>query len=120
MTVDLATSDSDRIYHVLVRPTGAFAAHFLIISLMATPLTLLFRGGRGPRWLVKNRRSFGADAFACAAAHTVFRIIDQRTLARILGRATAFDMATGWLAFLVFVPLTATSFNTVVRVLGRW
>jgi sulfoxide reductase heme-binding subunit YedZ len=119
MTIELATSTSERIAHDLVHPTGEFAARFLIISLMATPLMLLFKGWRGPRWLVKNRRYFGVAAFAYAAAHTVFYVIDQGTLARIVERATAFDMATGWLAFLIFLPLAATSFDTAVRVLGR-
>jgi len=120
MVYDLATTDSDRIYHVLVHPTGEFAARFLIIGMMATPLAMLLRGWRGPRWLVRNRRYFGVAAFGYALAHTVFYVIDQSTLERILSRATEFDMATGWLAFLVFLPLAATSMDYAVRRLGSW
>jgi sulfoxide reductase heme-binding subunit YedZ len=120
MTVDLATSTDDRIYHALVHPTGEFAARFVIVSLMATPLMLLFRGWRGPRWLVRNRRYFGVAAFAYAAAHTLFYVIDKGTLAQIVDHATSFDMATGWLAFLIFLPLAATSFDAAVKVMGRW
>lgn len=120
MTVELATSTSDRIYHILVHPTGEWAARLLIVSLMATPLMLLFKGWRGPRWLVRNRRYFGVAAFGYAAAHTLFYVIDKATLEKILSQATEFDMATGWLAFLIFLPLAATSFDGAVRAMGTW
>lgn len=121
MAYQLATSTSDRIAHILVHPTGEFAARFLIIGMMATPLTMLLRGWRGPRWLVKNRRHFGVASFAYAAAHTLFYVIDKATLTKILSEATRFDIATGWLAFLIFLPLAATSFDWAVRQLGpRW
>lgn len=120
MAYELSTSTSDRIYHILVHPTGEFAARFLMIGMMATPLRMLFKGWRGPQWLVRNRRYFGVAAFAYALAHTVFYVIDQATLERILDRATDFDMATGWLAFLIFLPLAATSMDLAVRKLGTW
>lgn len=118
MTYDLATTNSDRVYKALIHPTGEFSARFLIISLMATPLVMLLKGWRGPRWLMKNRRYFGVAAFAYAAAHTLFYVFDRATLDRILSQATDFDMATGWLAFLIFLPLAATSFDWAVRKMG--
>ena len=39
---------------------------------------------------------------------------------RILAEATQFDIATGWLAFAVFIPLAATSMDYAVRRLGKW
>lgn len=120
MTVDLITSTSDRIYHILVHPTGEWAARLLIVGLMATPLLMLFKGWRGPRWLVRNRRYFGVAAFGYAAAHTLFYVVDKAALEKVLAEATAFDMATGWLAFLIFLPLAATSFDGAVKALGTW
>lgn len=38
--------------------------------------------------------------------------------ARILGEVTKFDILTGWLAFLVFIPLAATSNDWALRKLG--
>ena len=118
MSYDLFTSDNPRIIHILLHPTGEFAARFRIIAMMATPLTLLLPGWRGPRWLVRNRRYFGVAAFGYAALHTLFYVIDKGTLARILEQAARFDMWTGWLAFFIFVPLAATSFNGAVRRMG--
>ena len=118
MTYDLATSTDDRIFRALVHPTGEFAARFLIIGMMATPLMMLLRDWRGPRWLVRNRRYFGVAAFAYAAAHTLFYVLGKPSLERILADATDFDMANGWLAFLIFLPLAATSFDWAVRKMG--
>ena len=104
----------------VIHGSGEFAARFMIISMMATPLMLLTKGGRFARWLVKNRRYFGVAAFAYAAVHTLAYIIVEETLGRILAEATNFDMLTGWLAFAVFIPLAATSTDYAVRKMGTW
>ncbi|WP_167646334.1 sulfite oxidase heme-binding subunit YedZ [Mameliella alba] len=121
MAYDLATSTNPRIAHILVHPTGEFAARFLIIAMLATPLMLLFKGWRGPRWLRKNRRYFGVAAFAYALAHTVFYLVDKATLERIVDELPRLYIWTGWLAFAIFVPLAVTSTDYFVRIMGpRW
>lgn len=72
MAAGLAGSDDPDIYHTLLHPTGVFSARFMIIAMLASPLVLIFRGWRAPRWLQKNRRYFGVAAFGYAALHTVF------------------------------------------------
>jgi sulfoxide reductase heme-binding subunit YedZ len=114
-----ATADSARVLHGLLHPTGEWAARLLIVSLMATPLTYLFRGRPWTRWLVKSRRYLGVAAFGYAALHTAFYLWTE-PLSRVLEEATNLDMATGWLAFLIFLPLAATSFDAAVRRLGTW
>jgi sulfoxide reductase heme-binding subunit YedZ len=117
--VEAATAADDRVLHALLHPTGETSARLLIITLTATPLMILFKGWRGPRWLVRNRRYFGVAAFGYAALHTAFYLMSE-PLARILQQATAVDMATGWLAFALFLPLAATSFDAAVRAMGTW
>ncbi|MGP6086271.1 sulfite oxidase heme-binding subunit YedZ [Antarctobacter jejuensis] len=119
MAYELATTTSPRIYHILVHPTGEFAARFTIIAMMATPLMLLFKGWRGPRWLRKNRRYFGVAAFAYALAHTVFYIIDKASFERIVDELPRFYIWTGWLAFAIFIPLGVTSMDYFVRTMGK-
>ena len=117
----LIASSDPRIAHELLHPTGEFAARFMIIAMMATPLALLLKGWRGPRWLVKNRRYFGVAAFFYAAAHTVLYLVDKGSVARILAELPHLYIWTGWLAFLIFVPLAITSTDGWVRRLGpRW
>ena len=121
MAYDLATSTNPRIVHILVHPTGEFAARFLIIAMLATPLMLLFKGWRGPRWLRKNRRYFGVAAFAYALAHTVFSLVDKATLERIVDELPRLYIWTGWLAFAIFIPLAVTSMDYFLRIMGpRW
>lgn len=114
----LATSTDPRIYHELLHPTGEFSARFMIIAMLATPLGLVFRGWRGPRWLKKNRRYFGVAAFAYAAAHTVFYLVDVATLDRVLSELPKLYIWTGWAAFAIFIPLAVTSMDYFVRIMG--
>lgn len=121
MAWQLATSDNPRIAHFLLHPTGEFSARFLIITLLASPLILIFRQARFPRWLRQNRRYFGVASFAYAAAHTVLYVIDRGTLERVLEQVARFDIWTGWLAMAIFVPLAVTSADWALRAMGpRW
>ena len=116
----LASGDPGAV-HDLLHPTGEFAARFLIFTLMITPLTIVFRGWRGPRWLMQRRRYLGVAAFGYAAAHTVLYLVDMGAASFAAEEILALYIWTGWIAFLVFVPLAITSTNGWVRKLkGRW
>ncbi len=116
---DAITSTNPRIFHILVHPSGETSARLLIVTLMATPLAMLFRKWQWPRWLVRNRRYFGVAAFAYAALHTLFYILDKSSIDRMVGELERLYIWTGWLAFLIFLPLAATSFDFAVRRMGR-
>ena len=118
MAYEIATSTNPRIVHILLHPTGEFSARFLIIAMLATPLCMLFKGWRGPRWLRKNRRYFGVAAFAYAALHTVFYIYDAATIERMLQQFPRLYIWTGWAAFAIFIPLAVTSMDYFVRKMG--
>jgi sulfoxide reductase heme-binding subunit YedZ len=120
MISEAVSSTDPRIFHRLLHPSGEFSARFLIIAMMATPLSMLLRGWRGPRWLVKNRRYLGVAAFAYAALHAVFYLLDKASLDVIVGELGRFYIWTGWLAFAIFLPLAATSFDSALQRLGTW
>ena len=112
-------ADDTRALRGVLHGSGEFAARFMIISMMATPLMMLTKGSRFARWLRANRRYFGVAAFAYAAVHTLAYVMGE-SLDRILAEATQFDILTGWLAFAIFIPLAATSMDYAVRKLGTW
>lgn len=121
MSYQALTSTDPRIFHQLVHPSGEFSARFLIVTMMATPLAMLFKGWGFTRWLRKNRRYLGVTAFGYAALHTVFYVIDKASVAIIMAEVPRFYIWTGWIAFLIFVPLAVTSTDYFMRVLGpRW
>ena len=121
MTYEALTSTNPRVFHMLVHPSGEFAARFLILAMMATPLALLFKGWRGPRWLKKNRRYLGVASFGYAALHTVFYLIDKSSMATVVSELSRLYIWTGWIAFVIFVPLAVTSMDYFVRKMGpRW
>ena len=105
--------------HEGLHPTGEFAARFMIIAMLASPLALVFKGWRGPNWLRKNRRYFGVAAFAYALAHTVLYLIDLGAVPKIVADLPKLYIWTGWIAFLIFVPLAITSSDYFVRRMGR-
>ena len=105
--------------HEALHPTGEFAARFMIIAMLASPLALVFKGWRGPRWLKKNRRYFGVAAFAYALAHTVLYLVDLGTVQKVVADLPKLYIWTGWIAFLIFVPLAITSSDYFVRKMGR-
>ncbi|WP_022705683.1 hypothetical protein [Pseudorhodobacter ferrugineus] len=70
MILGLTSGDPDAVGNVL-HPSGEFAARFMIITMMITPLMMLFRNSSWPRWLMKRRRHLGVAAFFYALAHTV-------------------------------------------------
>ncbi|MGB2201003.1 MAG: sulfite oxidase heme-binding subunit YedZ [Pseudooceanicola atlanticus] len=118
MGYDLATSTNPRIYHILVHPSGETAARLLILALMATPLMMLFKGWRGPRWLRRNRRYLGVAAFGYAALHVVFYLVDKGSSATVLAELPRTYIWTGWIAFAIMLPLAATSMDYAVRKMG--
>lgn len=101
--------------HRMLHPTGEFAARFMIIAMMITPLRLLFGNQRWTLWLVRRRRHLGVAAFAYALLHTVFYLVDEGSLPRVLDQALKLPIWTGWLAFLIFVPLALTSNDWAMR-----
>ena len=110
-----------RAFHGLLHPTGEWAARLMIVGMMASGLLLLFRGRQWPRWLLHHRRDIEVAAFAYAALHTIVYVIDRGSLARITEALPHTYIWTGWLAFLIFVPLAITSTEGWVRRLGpRW
>lgn len=120
MVAGLASGDPETI-HELLHPTGEFAARFMIIAMMITPLMMMLKGWRGPRWLMRRRRYLGVAAFGYAALHTVLYLIDEGALAFTGAELSQLYIWTGWLAFLIFVPLAVTSTDGWVRKLGtRW
>lgn len=102
----------------MLHPTGEFSARFMIIAMLASPLVLVLRGWRGPLWLKKNRRYFGVASFGYAAMHTVLYVIDEGTAAKVIADIPTLYIWTGWIAFLIFIPLAVTSMDYFVRRMG--
>ena len=100
---------------------GLLTLIFLIAALTLTPLRKLF----GWTWPIRIRRTVGLFAFFYACLHfTTYVAIDQSfhldaILADIVKRKFIY---VGFTAFLLLIPLAATSTNGMVRRLGavRW
>ena len=105
-------------YGELMHVSGEFSARFMIIALMITPLVVMLPGRRWPRWLLARRRYLGVAAFGYAALHTLAYLLEIGALDKIVSDVAKLGIWTGWIAFLVFVPLALTSNDASVRFMG--
>ena len=105
-------------YGGYVHDTGRYAAWLLLAVLLITPLRLTFAGNGAIRWLAAQRRYLGVASFAYAAAHLIAYLLRQEG-ARILEDLATAGFWTGWIAFLIFVPLALTSNDWAVRRMRR-
>jgi len=105
----------------VTRALGDWTLNFLLITLTVTPLRRL----TGWNWLLRLRRMLGLFTFFYACLHvTSYLWFDQffdwqEIAADILKRPF---ITAGFVAFVLLVPLAATSNNFMVRRLGgrRW
>ncbi len=105
-------------YEGFMHASGEFAARFLIISLIATPLTLMFPGKGFSKWLLRNRRYFGVAAGLYGLYHTVYYLF-YLDFPKIMGEFWELGIITGWIATFVFIPLLITSNDLSVRRMGK-
>ncbi|MFK7902153.1 MAG: sulfite oxidase heme-binding subunit YedZ [Nitratireductor sp.] len=120
MCVNVLTTQDPRVFHKLVHPSGETSARLLIVTLMATPVAMLLREWRLPKWLKRNRRYLGVAAFGYALLHTVFYLADKASLDTVIDELPRLYIWTGWIAFIIFIPLALTSTDYFVRVMGTW
>lgn len=113
------TSPDPRILHILVHPSGEWAAWALIFTMMISPLALIFRQSRVVSWLKRNRRYFGVASFGYALLHLMFYVLDKGSFGTMVGELGRTYIWTGWIAFLIFVPLALTSMDAAMRAMGR-
>jgi methionine sulfoxide reductase heme-binding subunit len=105
----------------ITRGTGDWTLYFLCITLAVTPLRRLAKWN----WLIKLRRMLGLFVFFYAALHfTTFLWFDHFfDLAGMWKDVLKRPFITvGFIAFVLLIPLAATSSNAMVRRLGgkRW
>lgn len=105
----------------ILRTTGLLALFFLTLSLAVTPARRIL----GIPALAQHRRALGLFAFFYASLHLVaYGALDKGLrIADVVADTVARPfIAVGMTAFLVMVPLAATSTTAMIRRLGgrRW
>ena len=99
--------------------TGDWAVWLLMLTLAVTPIRLLWRRHAISVWLARHRRDLGVASFAYAAIHTAIYLANKASIKAVVDDLGLWDIATGWLALLLFVPLAVTSNDIAVRAMKR-
>jgi sulfoxide reductase heme-binding subunit YedZ len=105
----------------ITRHLGTWTLNFLLITLAVTPLRHL----TGWPWLIRLRRMIGLYAFFYALLHFLTylwldQFFDWASIARDIAKRPF--LTAGFAAFVLLIPLAATSNAAMVRRLGgrRW
>ena len=105
----------------ITHSTGWWTLCFLLITLSVTPLRRLI----GWNWLLRMRRMLGLFAFFYVSLHFVTYIwldqfFDWHSMLKDIAKRPF--ITVGFTAFVLLIPLAATSTNAMVRRLGarRW
>jgi methionine sulfoxide reductase heme-binding subunit len=105
---------------VITRSTGDWTLIFLMLTLSITPLRKL----ANQPWLIRFRRMLGLFAFFYAALHfTTYiwldKFFDVNDMVKDIGKRKF--ITVGFTAFVLLIPLAATSTAFMIRRLGkRW
>lgn len=106
---------------LITRHLGKWTLNFLLITLAVTPLRHL----TGWHWLIRLRRMLGLYAFFYALLHFLTylwldQFFDWASIVRDIAKRPF--ITTGFTAFLLLIPLAATSNAAMVKRLGgrRW
>ncbi|MEO6076114.1 MAG: protein-methionine-sulfoxide reductase heme-binding subunit MsrQ, partial [Dokdonella sp.] len=102
----------------LEHTSGSWALRFLLITLAVTPLRLLTKSN----WLIRYRRMLGLFAFFYATLHfAIYLVIDLGGFwSQIFSEIVKKPFITvGFAAWLLLIPLAATSTKAMMRKLGR-
>ena len=97
---------------------GQMAAILMVVALLLSPL-LQLRRLSFLRWLMQRRRYLGVAAFSYAAVHVALYLLALDSLGEGIADLGAPEIALGWLAFFIFIPLAVTSNQVSARLLGR-
>jgi len=105
----------------ITHATGDWTLRFLLITLAVTPLRKL----TGWHWLIRLRRMLGLYAFFYASLHFLtYVVLDQffDGWAIVLDVLKRPYITVGFAAFVLLIPLAATSTNGMIKRLGgrRW
>lgn len=117
INIPYTEKEFDQLMHV----SGEFGVRLLVISLMITPLSMIFKRTKFAKWLLRNRRYFGVAAFSYMIFHTIVYFIYKST-PEIINESYALRYTVGWLALFMVIPPAITSTNSAIKKLGskKW
>jgi DMSO/TMAO reductase YedYZ heme-binding membrane subunit len=110
-------------YGKLIRAYALWGAGMLLLALVITPVYLVFPQLPYKPLLIKARRAIGVSAFLFVLFHAWFAFTKQ--LGGIagfsyLGQRFQTAVVAGFIALLILMVMSLTSFDGMVRKLGRW
>jgi len=105
---------------LLLHPTGELSARLMIVTMAISPMRHILPSSDLWRWMRRRRRYFGVAAFGYALLHTALYLADTGSPDAVMSEVALPAIWTGWLAFILLVPLALTSNDAMLFRLGRY
>lgn len=103
--------------------TGVISTQLLVLTLCITPMVYLLKnyvwGKKFNRWLLLRRRNFGVASFIYASIHLLIYIRENFDMDILLSEAISWEYGSGWIAFVVMLPLALSSNDISMKLLGK-
>lgn len=106
-----------RQYNHFLRDTGEWSARLLIITLVISPLRLLFKKNQFLSWMNRQKRVFGIFTFVYSSIHLAGYFVENSSARAVFSDLSEPTILFGWIAFLIFIPLACTSNNASIRLM---
>lgn len=113
MVVPLIFSLFNNVNGHLVHESGEVSERLIILTLLCTPLFILF----GWTLPIRYRRTLGVYSFVALAVHVVARLSTHGYTFQTLFQNASITIGT--LAFGIMIALTATSFDSIKHAMGK-
>jgi sulfoxide reductase heme-binding subunit YedZ len=108
---------SHRQYNHFLRDSGVWSARLLIITLLISPLRILFKKNEFLCWMNRQKRVFGIFTFIYSSIHLAGYFIENNSASVLFSELSEPMVLFGWIAFLIFIPLALTSNNLSIRLM---
>ena len=112
-----AENQTKEMYDHALKETGEIGTRLIIVTLLISPLLLIFKKLKVLKWMAVNKRYFGVASAVYMLLHTLIYVVylnfDQ--IVTDLSQAT---YVFGWLALLAVLPPLLTSWDSQIKRLG--
>jgi len=113
-----------RHYPEIMENSGELSMQILVFTLCITPAALVLKNftfsKSTARWLLKSRRYFGIAGFGYAGIHTVLYVRQTFDIELIWLEAWDWPLGTGWISFIILLPLALTSNKWSIQKMGKY
>lgn len=112
-----AENQTKEMYDHALKETGEIGTRLIIVTLLISPLLLIFKKLKVLKWMAQNKRYFGVASAIYMLLHTLIYVV-YLNFDQIMADLSQATYVFGWLALLAVLPPLLTSWDSQIKRLG--